>query len=148
VAASYYEESLALMRELGDTGSVAIALQNLGNVHREQGALELAAAQYRESLSLYRELQDRRGVASCLQGMAAVAMSHGDAERAARLSGAAAAVRTAIGAELPVASRSKFEETTARARAALTETEFAAAWAAGQALSLEEASADALAAPA
>ncbi|MGH2601604.1 MAG: ATP-binding protein, partial [Dehalococcoidia bacterium] len=94
--------------------------------------------------SLYRDLQDRQGVASSLQGMASVAAADGEAARAATLCGAADALRTALGVQLPAASRAKFDEALAVARAALGEDEFTAAWAAGQALSLEEAVAEAL----
>jgi non-specific serine/threonine protein kinase len=143
-AAAFYEESLALMREMGNTRGVAIGLLNLGHARQDQGAADRAAACYRESLSLYRGLQDRQGAARCLQGLAAVAIGCGDAVRAARLCGAAAALRTAVGVQLPATGRARFDEIVAAARAALDEAQFAAAWAAGQALSLEEAIDDAL----
>ncbi len=141
---SLYEEGLASLRELGDRRGVATTLLNLGNVLRDQDALDQAAARYGESLSLHRELQDRLGVAHCLQGMAMVAGRRGDAGRSARLCGAAAALRAAIGAPHAPANRAAFERTTASARAALGDAAFTEAWAAGEALSLEEAIADAL----
>ncbi|MBI2761497.1 MAG: tetratricopeptide repeat protein [Chloroflexi bacterium] len=143
-AAAILEEALALMRGLGDTHSVATFLLNLGNAHRDQGATEQAAARYRESLPLYRDLGNRLAAARCLGGMAAVAATRGEAGRAARLCGAAAALRAAMGAPLPSAGNSGFERAIAVARAVLDEAEFTAAWAAGQALSFEEAVADAL----
>lgn len=144
-AVARFEEGLKLLRELEDTRSVATTLLNLGNVHLDQGAPDRAAARYRESLSLYRELQDRLGVARCLEGMAEIAGTCGDAGRAGRLCGAAAALRAAIGVQLPVGRRANVERTTAVARAALGEADFTAAWAAGQAMSLEQAIAEALA---
>jgi non-specific serine/threonine protein kinase len=138
-AAAYYGESLALMREMGNTRGVAIGLLNLGHARQDQGALDAAVACYRESLSLYRDLQDRQGAARCLQGTAGVAIKRGEAERAARFCGAAAALREAIGIQLPASGRASFDEIVAAARTALGEAAFEAAWAAGQALSLEEA---------
>jgi len=143
-AVTLYEESLALMQELGNTRGVAFTLQNLGNLHRDQGDQERAAARYREGLSLLLQLRDLLGAARCLEGLAAIAVARGDAGRAARLCGAAAALRDTAGAALPPAGRAAFEQTTTTARAALGEAEFAAAWTAGQALSLDGATAVAL----
>ena len=68
----------------------------------------------------------------------------GDAVRAARLCGVAAALREAIGVPLPSFGRAAFDRTKAAARAALGEADFAAVWAAGAALSLEEVTAEVL----
>ncbi|MGH2599929.1 MAG: tetratricopeptide repeat protein, partial [Dehalococcoidia bacterium] len=143
-AASLYEESLALARELGDRWHTATTLLNLGNAYLDQGALDEAMTQYRETLPLARDLQNRQQVALCLQGMASVAVARGDAVRAARLSGAAAALREAIGLQLPAASRARLDKVAADACAALGEATFTAAWAAGQVLSLDQAVAEGL----
>ena len=60
-----------------------------------------------------------------------------------RLFGAAEALREAIRAPRPVIDRADFERHMAAARGALGEEAFTAAWAQGQALTLEEAVADA-----
>jgi hypothetical protein len=69
----------------------------------------------------------------------------GWAERAARLLGAAAAAREATGALLPPVEQPDHDATVQAARVALGEAAFATAWAAGQALTLDEAVAEALA---
>jgi hypothetical protein len=56
-----------------------------------------------------------------------------------RLLGAAAAMRGEIGTPLPIVDRAAIEDAMATARAVLGEASFAAAWTAGQALSLEQA---------
>jgi hypothetical protein len=70
----------------------------------------------------------------------------GQGERAARLLGAAAALRETIGAPLPLPERADVEQAVAGARAALGEAEWTAAFAAGRMLSLEQAIAEALSA--
>jgi hypothetical protein len=75
---------------------------------------------------------------------AAAAGKGAQAERAARLLGAAAALSEAIGAPQVLRGQEETERTVAPARAALGEEAWAAAFAAGQALSLEEAIAEAL----
>jgi hypothetical protein len=87
----------------------------------------------------------RRG-ALCLRRMAAVAAARGDAGWAARLAGAAAALRSAIGMQ-PAAGSGAVEQHIATARVTLGDAEFTGAWEAGRALSLEEATAEALSVP-
>jgi hypothetical protein len=68
----------------------------------------------------------------------------GRPERAARLLGASAALRDDMGAPLAPTSRADHDHAANAARAALGEDAFAAAWAVGHAMSLEEAITDAL----
>ena len=97
-------------------------------------------------LAVRSELGDKQGVAICLEGLAAVAGARGQPARAAQLYGAAAALRERIGAPLPPGDRLGYDRHLATARACLDEGAWAAAWAEGQAMPLEEAVADALAA--
>ena len=99
---------------------------------------------YEESLALRRELADKRGIAESLEELAGVAGAQGQAERAARLYGAAEALREAIGAPIVPVDRARYERAVAAARTQLD----AAAWtrlrAEGRAMPLEEAIAYAL----
>jgi len=83
-------------------------------------------------------------VAAAVEGLAGVARARGEGARAARLWGAAAAARAALGAPPWPAFRPAHEASVAAARTALGEEAFAAAWEEGQALSLEQAIAAAL----
>jgi hypothetical protein len=98
-----------------------------------------------ESLAVRRELGERLGIAECLEGLAAVADGTGQPDRAARLLGAAGTLREAIGAPLPPVDRPAHEAAVQATRGLLGEAAFAAAWAAGRALPLEQAVAEALA---
>lgn len=51
-ARAYYQESLAVQRELGDRRGIAIALDNLGNIALRQGDPILARTHYEESLAI------------------------------------------------------------------------------------------------
>jgi non-specific serine/threonine protein kinase len=77
--------------------------------------------------------------------VAGLAVAQGRAARAARLFGAVAGVRTATGRTMPEGLRVQYDHDLAAARAALGQAAFAAAWTAGQALTLEGAVAEALA---
>jgi non-specific serine/threonine protein kinase len=137
-------EGLAGYTELGNRRGVGFALHGLGLVAWGRGDGAGATGRLREALAIRRELDDRSGLAACLEGLATVAAGSGQPERAARLLGAAGALRAAVGAPLPPAERPEVEAAAAAARAALGEAAFAAASAAGADLPLERAMAEAL----
>jgi predicted ATPase/DNA-binding SARP family transcriptional activator/Tfp pilus assembly protein PilF len=143
-ARSHFEDCLSLYRELGDKKNIASTLHNLGLVILRQGDYEAAHPVFEESLSLRRELEDKEGIAYALEGLGGMATAQGQATRAARLFGAAGSLRKAIGAPLPPNECGGYDQDIAVLRAALEEEGFEAAWAAGRAMTLEQAIAYAL----
>jgi predicted ATPase/DNA-binding XRE family transcriptional regulator len=139
------EEGLALRRRGGDRGGVARSLANLGWTLLERGEGWGAAAFFHEALPLHLEAGNRRGLAGCLTGLSALALGRGRPEAAARLLGAADAIDGAGGAVRPPALQRRHERLADDVAASLAEDAFAAAWAAGRALSPEAAVALALA---
>ena len=81
----------------------------------------------RRSLELHTELRDRWRMSSVLEDLAAIALALGQARPAARLLGAAEAIRDAIGTVIAPCERPQHLQTMAAARAALGEEAFAAA---------------------
>ena len=68
-----------------------------------QGGWRAASSLYEESLAIRRQLGNRQSIAECLEGLAAVYSGQEQPERAARLFGAAEAIRDAmISSPLPV----------------------------------------------
>ena len=136
-----YDESLALRREVGDTPGVAGAYTNLAHVARSQGRYADAGALYRASLALHgSDRVDRNDLAECLQGLADVWNALGHPDRAAWLLGVVAGLYTTGSGAVPApANRAEFEHTTSLVRATLGAGSFDVAWAAGQAMPLEEA---------
>ena len=142
-----YDEALALNRRVGHRWGVAMVLLNLGFVEERAGDRERAGALARESLRLNRELGNKWGICRGLHLLAAVAVASaqpGAGHRAARLLGAAEALRLATGTTWQPHDRDEFDRWVGAARAVLDADTFAGAWAAGQALSPEEAVAIAL----
>ena len=92
-----HEEALALARDIGDDHLTATLLDQLGLDALLAGDLAAAGDRLRGSAALHRSLGDLEGLAYCLDGLAGLALLTGDAGTAARLSGAADAVRTSIG---------------------------------------------------
>ncbi len=58
-AQKYYEESVALLRQLKEPLLLAHTVRHLGDVYHEEGRSALAESCYLEALSLYRKHQDR-----------------------------------------------------------------------------------------
>ncbi|HET7090142.1 MAG TPA: tetratricopeptide repeat protein [Anaerolineae bacterium] len=138
-AVALLEESVPLLRELGDGVGVARALHGLGTVAYHQGHFAEATALLKDSLTVSRERGARLEIAQCLEGLASTARAQGQPERAARLFGAAEALRGAIGAPLPPADRAGHERDAAAVRAQLGKAAFDAASAEGRAMTMEQA---------
>jgi uncharacterized protein HemY len=142
-AAVLLEEGLALARDQDPItlGRVLTTLGLLAYCREDYGG---AMAQYKESMLLWRQVGHEMGVVECLENMARVAVAQDQPKRAARLCGAASALRATIGAPLTAAERTELDRTVAVLRVALGEDVFAAAWAAGAELRPERAVAYAL----
>ncbi len=146
LATALHEESLALMLETGDTAMVSYMVRPLAKVMLQQGDYQRAAELFRESLRLSHETGFRWVTVECLVGLAGVSTADGNYDRAARLFGAAAALREAIGDRLAPQEQADYDRRLAFTRKGLGDASFAAAWAEGQAMTLEQAIEYALAA--
>jgi hypothetical protein len=100
---------------------------------------DLAERSLEEALALDRELGNWAYGAYCLESFAGLAGARAQGARAARLWGAAEALRTNIGAPLPLDARLLYEPSMAAARAQLREEAWEAAFAEGSMMSPEEA---------
>ena len=133
----HYAESLAAFRELGQR-DIAHVYLDLGRLARTQGDTTQARTYYTQSLALVREFMGKGRFSECLEEIAGLAAT-AQPVSAARLFGAAEAVRESAGIPLPPVQRVAYERDLAAARAQLDDATFAAAWADGRALTLERA---------
>jgi tetratricopeptide (TPR) repeat protein len=144
-------ESLSIRRELNDQNSVALVLATLGAIARARGDTVQAFECHRESLQISRDL-DHPGLAvSNIEGMAEVAaVGSGDTLLAARVLGAAEAIKGDMRVSATPMDRSRFDTTVENVRSAharrgdQTSEEFDTAWLLGRSLTLERATAEAL----
>jgi tetratricopeptide (TPR) repeat protein len=146
-ARAHYEESLAQFHSAGLLGRPTV-LHNLACVLREQGEPARATAVFQDGLSLYHGRGDEAGVARCLLGLSDLALDASEPRLAARLLGAADRLPRGtphglLGGWVWTAERRSYEQQVAAARDALGEADFAAAFGEGQALTLEQAVAEA-----
>jgi hypothetical protein len=92
-----------------------------------------------ENLTLYRDLNMKFGIMENLEGLAGLAAMDGDAQVAARLFGVAEAMREGSGLHNSPAHAALFAPWIEQARARLGPDAFASEWAAGRAMTTEEA---------
>jgi predicted ATPase len=136
-----YEQSCTLYREVGNETQLAWALNNIGWVLWAEGDLGAARAVYEESLILEMRLNVEKSfldVPYILAGLAAVVAAQGEATWAARLLGKEEVHREMIKTPLLPLFRANHEQVVALARSQLDEPSFAAAWAEGRAMTLEQ----------
>jgi non-specific serine/threonine protein kinase len=133
-ARSLYEESL-----LTHPANPSWEQRNLAYLALHAGDLPAAEALSRESLSRCREEGSTLGRTQCLVALAGIAAARGQGARAARLLGAFAAGLDRIDAALYRPERFERDRCLEEVRARLGEPAFAAAWAEGQAMTLEQA---------
>jgi non-specific serine/threonine protein kinase len=141
-AAVFAEEALRLSRAEGTSISAAAALVGVAQAACAGGDLDRALVSLRESLELAAELGYHKGISDALVGFAAVATTTGRTTDAARLLGAATAMRDAVGG-MRFLHEAQYRRTLEGATNGLTPEAFAAAWEAGRSLSAEAAIAEA-----
>ena len=143
-ARSLNEQALAIMQRLGARREAAIVLRNLAGVLQEEGDYAEAARRYAEATATTLELADRHVLLACLEGLAVFVRQRGCPSRAARVFGAAHALRQELGVAVVSMDPGRYEQEMRTTREALGEADFTAAWAQGEAMTLDEAVALAL----
>jgi len=136
-ASQLLEQSVSLARRTGANGRLAIVSVYLGQVAFAQGDTRRAAVALQEGLKLSREWDSAWGMAECLEGLAVVAGADRQAPRAARLLGAAARLREAIGAPVHPVDRADHERTVSLAQSVLGAEAYGLAWAEGQSMPID-----------
>jgi predicted ATPase/DNA-binding SARP family transcriptional activator len=125
-------ESLELSSSIGFREGIAWTQEQLGLLALAGGATSDAEAQLRLSFATHRELRDRWRMASVLEDLAATVLAADRttraASRAARLLGAAQAMREAIGTVLAPCEHEQHDQSADAAKAVLGDAGFEGAW--------------------
>jgi predicted ATPase/DNA-binding SARP family transcriptional activator len=143
-AAALSEQAYGLFETLEDSEGMAFALVNQGFAALSQKQYERAIELLRQALRRLAELEFRDVIGYCFEGLAAVLAFTARPEEAARLLGAAEALRESLGVGLAPAEQATHDETVEAVRRALAENRFADAWRHGRELPLDDAVAYAL----
>jgi predicted ATPase/DNA-binding SARP family transcriptional activator/DNA-binding CsgD family transcriptional regulator len=133
------EEAETMLREQKNRLYLAYVVDNLGWAALLQSDTERAQASFMESLELSQEIGAKEAGPGTLAGLASVAGTQGEPHRAARLFGAAQALREATGVRQEAGERALEEPYLSTARARLDDESWVAMFAEGKAMALEEA---------
>jgi hypothetical protein len=143
-ALTRFNECAVLAREADDPSLELWAFVGLGTVALREADAVRAGALFAQGARRSQRLGIAYFGVLSLIGLAEVCLLQGRAAQAARLSGAIAALRDALGIPLPPMFEALSQQTATAGRALVGDEAFTTAWGAGRALSLDEAIALAL----
>jgi non-specific serine/threonine protein kinase len=141
----YYTRSLAIRRELGFQEGISTLTHLLGLVAVREGDLGRARTLFREGLAAARGVHGPWGMAMPLAAFAYLAAAFGQPLRAVRLGATAGAICEAYQSPLIPLFEPLLNQALDVAREALDDDAYAAAWAEGRAMALDESIAEAFA---
>ncbi len=137
--AACFLSALEIYRQLGKIGFSVHYLRALGTAYKRLGNFHQSAGYYLDCISAAQELGEKRCLCMALSGMAGVAAAVGQPVCAVHLLGAVEAAYKALNKTNDPIAQKESDRDTALARAQLDEAAFAAAWAEGRLMGLEEA---------
>src|SRR5262249_24908007 len=144
-ALAVLQEALTLASGVSNARAIALAQLYLAQLHIHSGASEVARPDLAASLRTFRRSYERLDSLPALEAAAALSAHVEHQADAARLWGAAEALREQIGTPMWPIDRPDFERRAATARATLADETFGAAWQAGRSLTWEQSMDEALA---
>ncbi|HKI22999.1 MAG TPA: hypothetical protein VKA24_06230 [Gaiellaceae bacterium] len=137
-------QALELAREVGDRRHVHAALDTLAWIALAEGGAGEARELFTEALSQALEIANQPAARVSLYGLAAAAAAAGDGRLVARLAASAGLDPGGSAISIDPATRAVFDRNLAEARAQTDPAEWEEAWAAGAALTVEQAAAEVL----
>jgi hypothetical protein len=149
-ARPWFEQAIAGYRAIGDRRFEVIAQSELAHALRRAGALDAAEALYGETIREWLHLGNRGALANQLESFGYLAIARGHGSRAARLLGAAEALREVAGSPMQAigTEHEDYETAIAQIREEPDRETVDAAWADGRRLTADAAVEAALEGPA
>ena len=144
-ARELHERALATAREFGVREFELEEMRHLGDIALAQGEVTAARAHFRNALAASKEIGGQHEIALCLEAVTMLMVEAKKCELAARLCGAADALRAAIATPRAYSEQEQYDAIVAHCRQALGEAAASAAVVAGRASSSDAAVAHAIA---
>lgn len=148
-ARAAYQECLSISTENGARPRANMARSGMADVAWQQRKFQEAARLYREAIAEWQQLVNPGGIARCLECLAFVFMDQARAElpagrpaqfrRAARILGAAQALREQVNSPMTPYEQSEYDCELAGLREELDEASLASEWDGGRALTMGQA---------
>jgi predicted ATPase/class 3 adenylate cyclase len=146
-AVAAFEIAVTRFTELGDELFTLAARSDMAHALRRGGRLDEAEQTYRQTIRDWVHLGQRGAVANQLENFAYLAAERGSFERAARLLGAAEAIREAARTQMSWDEEPEYRRFVDLVRSRSTPNSFDHAWEAGRALGMSAAVAEAISPP-
>jgi len=134
-----FDDAQAMARRCGDKSTEASVTYHLADLARADGALGEAATLHHQALSQRHQIAHRAGVADSLEALAGLCVATANGEVAARLFGAAEALRQAIGCARSPRAQADYDADLTVLGQAMDPDERDRAWGDGAALGEDEA---------
>ena len=144
-AREWLGRAMAAWEEMGDRRMALVARSDLAHALRRGGEIKEAEALYRETLHGWQHAGNRGAMANQLECFAFLAIAKGDTVRAARLFGAAEAIREVAASAMVAAEQAEYDAAVGQLRGSLAAAALDSAWAEGRWLTTDDAVALALA---
>jgi predicted ATPase/class 3 adenylate cyclase len=130
---------LPIFQEMGDIQRVAMIQSEFGHMERYEGNLDQAEQAYLKTIRVWQKIGHPSAVANQLECLAFIAIAHGQVERAAKLGGAAEALREKVNIPMSPFERIEYDRQISELRAVTDEKAFSNLWLEGRALTMEQA---------
>jgi hypothetical protein len=134
-----FKKVLPLFQEMGDIHRATMIQSEFGHMERYEGNLDQAEQVYRETILVWQKIGHRAAVANQLEFFAFIATARGQDEQAARLLGAAEALREKINIQMSPFERIEYDKQVDDLRGRVPEKVFSTLWAEGRLLPMEKA---------
>jgi len=134
-----FDQAEAKYREMDDRRFELAARSDRGHAMRRGGSLDEAEAIYRETIRAWQHLGSRGAIANQLESVGFLAVARGDFPTAARMLGAADALREQVGASMLYIERVEYDRHLEQLRESIDPATLESEWSAGRSMSMEEA---------
>ena len=139
MAKGHFEAGLKIFKQLRYKLFETVVMAELGHIARLTGEIVQAQKTYQETITRFQDLGNRAAVAHQLECFAFIATVEKEPQRAAKLFGAAEALRERLDSQMTDYERVEYDQSVAQMRAMLPAPEFNALWAEGRSMTMEQA---------
>ena len=138
-AKNHFEEGLNIFKHIRNSNFELVMRSELAHNARHIGKIVEARKMYEETLRDWQNLGNRGAIANQLESFAFLAIIQEEPQRAAKLLGAAEALREKIQSPMTDYEQIEYGRSVAQLRSMLTETELNSIWSEGRLITMDEA---------
>ncbi len=138
-AQRFFEEGLKVFKQMGHKGMISGMTSEIAHTQRAMGNYTEARKTYQNTIKVFQDNGNRPAVAHQLECFAMIAVAEEEPQRAAKLFGAAEAIRELTGHTRTDEEGAEEAQFMSRLRAMLAEAEFNALWTEGHSMTMEQA---------